>query len=227
MSELTNLLTDKITENIDSSNTLIERVPDIQKNVDLFGGVCTTVDAQILPIINNIVTLQNEIVVLSTNAYAVGCGTTAGQSTVYPDTATIQSFNISSKNYSGDDPYDVNSESLSSSNVGFGTFTIHTQNDSSSGSLGILYGDIGTCYRTFPLTCGDCASFAASIAAKQTQIATLRNQIPTLVSDTNKVKRERLEYEMERYGHNYAIDQIEKENRRIGIAITAILTYET
>ena len=224
MSDLTNILSNKITDNTESIEELREKLPDVQRNIDLFSSVCQSVDNQILSITNSIITLENEIVVLHTNAYAVGCGTTTGMTTMYPDSVTVESYNISSGDYSGEDPYDVNSESISSSNVGLGTFMIHVANDSSKSGIGILYGDIGNCY-TPP--CGDCASFSASITAKQNQIVTLRNQLTPLITDVNKIKRERVDYEIEKYGYNYVINDVTKENRRIGTAITSIQTYET
>jgi hypothetical protein len=226
MSDLTNILSNKSLDNTEAIEELNEKTQEVQNKVELFSSVCQSVDNQILTITNSIVTLENEIVVLHTNAYAVGCGTTTGMSSMYPDTVNIQSYNISSKNYSGDDPYDVNSELINSSNVGLGTFMIHVTNDSSQSSIGSLYGDIGNCYRIFP-PCGDCASFSASITAKQNQIVTLRSQLTPLITDVNKIKRERVDYEVERYGYNYAIDDMKRENRRIGAAITSIQTYET
>lgn len=226
MSDLTNILSNKVVDNTESIQELREKLPDVQTNIDLFTPVCQSVDSQILSINNSIVTLQNEIVVLHTNAYAVGCGTTTGMSTMYPDSVTLQSFNISSATYSGEDPYDVSSQLINFSNVGLGTFTLHVPNDSSQSGMGILYGDIGNCYRITP-PCGDCASFSASITAKQNQIVTLRNQLTPLISNVNAIKRERVDYEIERYGYNYVIEDMRRENNRIGAAVTSIETYET
>lgn len=224
MSDLTNILSNKVADNTESIEELREKLPDVQRNIDFFTPVCQSVDSQILSITNSIITLENEIVTLHTNAYAVGCGTTAGMSTMYPDSVTVQSFNISSATYSGEDPYDVSSQSISSSNVGLGTFTIHVPNDSSKTGIGSLFGSIGNCFRA---PCGDCASFSASITAKQNQIVTLRNQLTPLISNVNTIKRERVDYEIERYGYNYVIEDMRRENNRIGTAVTSIETYET
>jgi len=223
--QLTNLLSGKIEGNNDSIELLAERRPGIQTNIDLFSPICNTVDSQIVSIAASIVTIQSEIVGLSTNAYAVGCGTTGiGASIVYPDTVRNYSYNISTQSYDGDSPYDVNVAFLSSGNVGFGTFLVYTQNDSSQSGIGTLYDDIGTCYR-IPCTSGNCVSFASSITEKQSQLTTLRNQLTDLITSSNNVKTERVDYEIERYAGNYTIRILTQENTRISTAITTIRNY--
>ena len=93
--QLTNLLSGKIEGNNDSIDVLAERRPGIQTNINLFSPVCNTIDSQIVSIAASIITIQTEIVGLSTNAYAVGCGTTGGATTVFPDTVRNYSYNIS------------------------------------------------------------------------------------------------------------------------------------
>ena len=222
--QLTNLLTGKIQGNNDSIDVLAERRPGIQTNIDLFSPVCNTIDSQIVSIAASIVTIQTEIVGLSTNAYAVGCGTTAGATTVFPDTVRNYSYNISTQSYDGDSPYDVNIAFLNSGNVGFGTLLIHTQNDSSQSGIGTLYADVGVCYR-IPCTSGNCVSFASSITQKQSQLTSLRNQLTSLVTSSNSVKGERVDYEIERYAGNYTIRILTEENTRISTAITTIKNY--
>jgi hypothetical protein len=222
--QLTNLLSGKIEGNNSSIEVLAERRPGIQTNIDLFSPVCNTIDGQIVSIAASIVTIQTEIVGLSTNAYAVGCGTTSGAVTIFPDTVRNYSYNISTKSYDGNSPYDVNIAFLNSGNVGFGTLLIHTQNDSSQSGIGTLYDDIGVCYR-IPCTSGNCVSFASSITEKQNQLTILRNQLTSLVTSSNNVKTERVDYEVERYAGNYTIRILTEENTRISTAITTIKNY--
>lgn len=221
--QLTNLLSGKIEGNNNSIEVLSERRPGIQTNIDLFSPVCNTIDGQIVSIAASIVTIQTEIVGLSTNAYAVGCGTTGGAVVIFPDTVRNYSYNISTKSYDGNSPYDVNIAFLNSGNVGFGTLLIHTQNDSSQSGIGTLYADIETCYS---IICGgDCVSFASSITQKQNQLTILRNQLTSLVTSSNNVKTERVDYEIERYAGNYTIRILTEENTRISTAITTIRNY--
>ena len=223
--QLTNLLSGKIEGNNDSIDVLAERRPGIQTNINLFSPVCNTIDSQIVSIAASIITIQTEIVGLSTNAYAVGCGTTGvGVSTIFPDTVRNYSYNISTQSYDGNSPYDVNIAFLNSGNVGFGTLLVYTQNDSSQSGIGTLYDDIGVCYRT-PCTSGNCVSFASSITEKQNQLTILRNQLTSLVTSSNNVKTERIDYEIERYAGNYTIRILTEENTRISTAITTIKNY--
>lgn len=226
MSELTDLLSGKITGNAESISTLNERTPEIQKNVDLFTPICTTIDNQIVSIAASIVSLQNDIVTLSTNAYAVGCGTAVGLTTVYPDIVRTFSYNLCTPSYIGNAPYDVTSAILSSGNVGVGTFLLYTQNDSSQSGIGTLYAGISSCNRPIQgCTSGVCASYASSITAKQNEITSLRGQLVNLVSSSIKVKTERTDYEIQRYGNNYTVKILTDENIRISSAITTIQSY--
>ncbi len=226
MSQLTDLLSNKISGNKSSIDALNEIKPGIQTNINLFSPICVNIDTQIVAIASSIVTLQNQVANLYADAYAVGCGTTGGSSTIYPDTVKTYSYNLCTENYDGTAPYDVTSSLLSSGNVGVGTYLLYTQNDSSQSGIGTLYVGIDSCNR--PLggcTSGVCASYASSITSRQNQIVTLRNQLADLISSSNKVKTERSEYEIQRYGNNYTIKILTDENTRISLAITTINTY--
>jgi hypothetical protein len=226
MSELIGILNDKKNGNADAITILSDRTPGNQKNVDLFLPVCINVDTQIVSIAASIVTLQNEIVTLASAAYAVGCGSTGAATVVYPDIVRAYSYNLTSPSYSGDSPYDITSVVLNPSNVGIGTLLVYTQNDSSQSGIGSLYSNVGTCRTTFPgCVSGTCISYASSITSKQSQITTLRSQLPNLISSSNKVKAERVEYEIQRYADTYTIRILGEENTRISLAITTIQSY--
>lgn len=222
--QLISLLSGNITGNIESIDVLTEKRPGIQTNINLFSPICNTIDTEIVAIAASIVTIQTEIVNLSTSAYAVGCGTTAGASIVRPDTVRTYSYNLCTESYDGDAPYDVNVTFLNSGNVGFGTFLVYTQNDPTQTGIGSLYGSIGNCFR-IPCTSGNCVSFASSITEKQNQLTTLRNAIVGLVTSSIQLKQEREGYEIERYGTNYIIRVLTQENIRIAAAITTVQNY--
>lgn len=225
MSELSDLLNQRITDNNFSISEINIQKPLTQKKIDLFGPVSVKIDSQALTIVTNIVELQNEIVNLSVAAYAVGCGTTGGAVTVYPDTVQNREYNLSSSTYVGNDPYDVDTSPLSSSNVGVGTFLVHKPNDDAQPGIGTLYGGISNCYRsTIFNICNssNCVNYANQIAAKQNEIVTLRNQLQISVSDSNALKTQRLRYEIRRYGENSAIEYLEEDNVQILDALTAI-----
>jgi len=223
MSDLTNLLSQKVSGNTESVGILSARNPEVQKKIDLFSPICNSVDGQIVAIAASIVTLQTEIVSLSTNAYAVGCGTTAGATTIFPDSVKTQSYNLCTVGYDGDAPYTITTSTLNSGNIGIGTLLIYTQNDSSITGIGTSFGSTSTCFRPLQgCTSGVCVSFASSISTKQSEIITLRNQLSNLVSSSNQIKRERVDFEIERFGNNYTIRILNEENTRISSAITKI-----
>jgi len=224
MSEASNTLKKKISSNEYSITIIQGNKPETQTNIDYFSFPCEKIDTQIVSITTRINSLQAEIVGLSTNAYAVGCGTTAGITTAYPDAVRTYSENISSSTYDGDSPFSSTSSLLSSANIGVGTYVVYTQSDNSQTGIGSVYGSTGTCYRT-PCTSSVCVSYAASITSLQSQITTLRTQLSTLVSDSNKVKTERREFEIERYAQNSSIKILGDQNARMSSAITSIENY--
>lgn len=226
MSELTNLLSQKSFGNSDSIGILTARNPEVQKKIDLFSPVCLSIDSQIVSIAASIVSLQTEIVSLSTSAYAVGCGTTSGATTIYPDIVKTYKYNLCTSTYNGDSPYDITISTLNSGNTGIGTLLVYTQNDNSQIGIGTSYGSVNTCFRAAQgCTSGVCASFASSISTKQNQIIILQSRLSDLVTSSNKVKRERVDFEIERFGNNYSIRILTEENTRIAEAITTIQNY--
>ncbi len=58
MSELSDLLSNKVSGNISSIDTLNEIKPSIQTNINLFSPVCTTIDTQIVSIAASINTSE-------------------------------------------------------------------------------------------------------------------------------------------------------------------------
>lgn len=221
MSKLTDNLSQKITSN-DYSITIIEgNKPETQETIDLFSLPVTKIDTRIVSITAQINSLQTQIVNLSESAYAVGCGTTVGVTTVYPDVVRTYVENISSSSYDGESPFSSSSSTLSSANIGVGTYLVYTQNDSSQTGIGTLYTDLSNCYR-IPCTGSVCVSYGNSITTLQAEVVALQSQLVNLVSDSNKIKTERREYEIERYAQNYSIKILENTNTRISLAITAI-----
>lgn len=224
--ELITLLSGEIESNTDSINFLTERKPEVQKNIDLFTPVCTSVDNQVVSIASSINAIQSDIATISATAYAVGCGTTAGQALLYPDVVRNYRYNVCTSGYSGDDPYGVTVATLGASNVGIGTLVVHTASDTSQASLGVLYGSLGVCFRLLG-TCntGNCVDYLSRITAKQTEISNYRTQISTVVTTSNTLKDQRLNYEIQRYAQNNSIRSMTENNVKIGAAITAIRSY--
>lgn len=221
MSQLIDNLDNKVRTNVNAISYVEQEKPKTQVDIDLFSPTCSVLDSNIVSLVSQINTIKAEIVVLASNAYSVGCGTTAGQSTVYPARVVAKTPNYASSTYDGNDPYGNTDNTLSSSNIGIGSFMIFNVNDSSQSGLGILYGDIGNCYRT-PCTSGVCVSTASSIAVLQSQITTLQSKVNNLIVKGNAVKGERSDYELARYGQNRTVRTLTDKNTQIRTAIQAI-----
>lgn len=217
---LNNLLKDRLSSNNESINIITnESLPETQSKIDNFTPSCTGFDTRIVSLASSINNIQNDIVILHSNAYAVGCGTTVGQTELYPDTIQVKSFNISISNYDDDDPFAESTTTLTSSNVGFGTFTLYTQNNSSVSGLGIIYADIGNCYGVGCIS-GDCTTYLNQITAKEAELVPLRLELSSLRDSVNSLKFLRTDYEEQRWADKNTIKQLQQEIIQIGIALT-------
>ena len=216
-----NLLT-LLNENLESNLEVIAdnqvSIVEIQPVIDDFTPSCVGFDTKILSLTTEINTLKSEVVTLHSSAYAVGCGTTAGQTKMRPDTTVNNKYNLCDASYDGDDPYDVVSATLSISNVGVGTFIVYTPNNSSASGLGILYADIGSCYGPGCVS-GNCTNFANQINTKQNQITILQSELSELVGAINIIKDQRSDYEVRRWGDKYSIRTLTEENNQIRLAL--------
>ena len=105
------------------------------------------------------------------------------------------------------------------SNVGFGTYTLYTQNDSSASGLGSSYGNIGNCYGAGCIP-GNCTTYSNSIAIKQGELVSLRAELSSLADSVNSLKYLRTDYETQRWADKSTIKQLQQDNTQIGIALT-------
>lgn len=220
MSQLIDNLQNKIKNNENALSYVAEETPKTQADIELFNPTIKKLDSDIVDLTSQINSLKSQIVVLSTNAFAVGCGTTAGATTIFSDTIVAKTPNYCTPTYDGNDPYGNTNNTLTTSNVGIGSFIVYTQSDSSAG-IGSLFGSIGSCFRT-PCTSSVCVSTASSITVLQNQISELQTQVTNLVRKTNSVKGERSEYEISRYGQNKTTRLLTDKNAQIQTAIQAI-----
>jgi peptidoglycan hydrolase CwlO-like protein len=220
-SNLQKLFQETIDQNIGTIATNEESIKESQVIIDYFDPSCKGLDGQIVSLNNSINTLKTEIVTLYSQAYAVGCGTTAGATVVYPDTIVDSSYNLSSASYDADDPYAITNQTLTSSNVGFGTFVIYTQNNNQVAGLGSAYGSVGSCFRPGCIS-GNCTNYASQITSKQNEITQLRSQISNLVSSVNSLKTERVGYQNRRWSDNHTNRNLREENQRLELGLTIL-----
>lgn len=221
MSQLIDNLEGKRTINNNAISYVAQEKPKTQADIELFSPTLVKVDSDIVTIVAEINSLKTQIVSLSTNAFAVGCGTTVGATTVFPDRVVAKTPNYASATYDGTDPYSTTDNTLSASNVGIGSFLVYNQSDSSQSGIGSLFGTIGSCFR-IPCTSSVCVSHASSITALQNRIVTLQAQVSSLIPKSNAVKEQRSEYEISRYGYNQTSRVLTEKNAQIGIAISCI-----
>jgi hypothetical protein len=221
MSQLIDNLQNKIKNNENALGYVAQETPKTQADIEMFSPTCVKLDSDIVSLVSQINSLKSQIVVLSTNAFAVGCGTTAGVTNIFPDSIVAKTPNYSTSTYDGNDPYGNTNNTLTASNAGIGSFVVYTQSDTSQTGIGSLFGTIGSCFRT-PCTSSVCVSHASSITTLQNQISALQSQVTNLVTKTNAVKGERSEYEIARYGQNKTTRLLTDKNTQISIAIQAI-----
>jgi len=207
-----------IDSNLDGIVDSEAKIKEIQPIIDKFDPACKGLDKEIVTITASINALKAEIVTLHLTAHNVGCGTTVGVTTVFSDTIVDSSYKLSSSTYDSDDPYDITNTTLTTSNVGFGTFVIYTKNNSSSTGLGSAFASIGSCYgvNCIPQTC---TTALTNITAKQNQIISLQSQLDNLVSASNSMRTERIDYQVIRWAEKSSIRSAKEENERIKKAI--------
>lgn len=222
--KLVNLLSETISSNESAIESLEESLLEVEEVISYFEPSCIGFDSRIVSLASSINNIKGEIVTLHANAYAVGCGTTVGISTIYQDVVRNRSYNISTSTYDGEDPYDVIVSTLLSSNVGYGTFLTYTKDDTTSiVGTGNSYADVGTCYGSHQgCTTPICTVYANSISSKDSQIYSLRAELSNLIGPVNAIKTERVDYQIRRYGDKYSIRTLTEENVRINNSLTIL-----
>lgn len=221
---LIKLFRDSIDSNLRSIESNEISLQENQLIINDFDPSCQGIDNLIIPIVNQINEIKTEISILYSNARNAGCGTVTGATIIYPDTVIDSSYNLSDPLYESVNAYDINNQPLSNSNVGFGTFIIYTQDDSSASGLGIAYGDIGQCYgKLFPGVCTeDCSGYPGQITPKQNEIIPLRLELNELVLASNSLRTRRLDYQVRRWADRYTIKILIAENQSINQSINVL-----
>ena len=215
-------LNDRVSSNKTAIGFIEAEIPKYEETIGEFTEITIPIENKIISVTSEINSLQEQIVSVATSAFNVGCGTTVGATTVYPDTVKTHSENVNSSSYDGLDPFGGKTSSvLSSSNVGVGTFLVFTQNDSSQTGLGTLYGTIESCFR-IPCTGSVCIDYNSQITSLQSQIVTLRGQLPSNITNVNAIKTERRYSEIERYGQKRGVAALKERNSEMESAINTI-----
>jgi len=226
--KLIELFEDTIKGNESSIQDLIDDLIEIDPIIEYWTPSCEGFDREIVRLVSNINALKSDIVVLHTNAYNVGCGTTVGITTMFKDVAYNLSFNLNQEDYIVPDHYDYNSDGeetafnviinvLSNENVGYGTLSKYVPNDPTAG-IGSIFYNVGIGSDSGEL----CAEFVDQIVEKQSQIESLRLKVIPLIEPVNFLKEERLPYHVRRYRNKVEIIALNSQNVRLDMGINAL-----
>jgi hypothetical protein len=181
-------------------------IEGINDQINRFDPVTKGLDTRILEINNNIRNIQQEILVLGQQMNAVGCATTSTAIVQVPgDVVTLYSWS-----FSGDNPFSQSTQSLSSSNLGVGTYN------------GISTTGIGTYLDFTQPIVGDCVGYSNSITARQNSLTTYRAERDSVIVQINIIKEARATYELQRYGYNTAKAQLDAQIQKKSTLISAL-----
>lgn len=167
---------------------------------------------------------------ICTTTVSPGCGTLTGLCTVYcggittclegfgqlsHDSFQVRISNATSRSYLSIDPTAFSVQTLSSSNVGVGSFNILSKDGGAGIGSTALISNVG-----------GCSTYYSSVTNKYAEIDTLRAEAETLISKINEPKREKHELETYRWSVLYSNQQAVEENSRLGAASAAIQSDE-
>lgn len=195
----------------DSDGNTLAVIEDLDVVIDRYNPSTQGLDTEVLRINTEIQDRQSQILQLYTGAQQVGCTTYIDDTT--PVVVVVQDevrrYNWS---FSGDNPFVESNSVMSSSSIGLGTYT------------GITTTGIGTFYQ---LKTGlPCTGYAVSITVLEGEITTLKAQRNPLQQAVNTLKADRAEYELQRYGYDNAVSQLDQEIAEKEQAITDLENTE-
>jgi hypothetical protein len=199
----------------------------LQHQIDDYGPMTTNVDNRLVEISSSITTLKTEIHSLIVQAIGntpenPGCGSTTGLCTAYPggissclvgyeelndDLFRVRIQNMSSRSYFGIEPAQHSTSTLTSSNVGIGSFNILSKDGGSGIGFTATISGIGTC-----------ATYFNQVTAKYAEIDTLRSEADELISAINVAKRERSTLQMNRWANLWQNNEFTNNNAQLAEA---------
>ena len=187
----------------DSDGTTIARIENLDVVINSFTPAINGLDTEVLRINGLINAQQTNIFNLYTGATEVGCTThTIAMVDTLED--NVRGYNYS---FSGENPFVESNALITSSNIGFGTYTGITQV-----SLGTFFG----------LDTSACPGYATSITAAENTITTLRTQRDGVLESVQDLKEARAEYQLQKYGYDNAIERLDTEITEAETIITAL-----
>jgi len=190
----------------DSDGTTIARIENLDVVINSFTPAINGLDTEVLRINGLINAQQTNIFNLYTGATEVGCTThTIAMVDTLED--NVRGYNYS---FSGENPFVESNAIITSSNIGFGTYT------------GITQVSLGTFFGLDTSADAACPGYATSITAAENTITTLRSQRDGVLESVQDLKEARAEYQLQRYGYDNAIERLDTEISEAETIITAL-----
>lgn len=168
--------------------------------LESMNNIIEPLDSEIVSINSNIQTLQELVLSTAQEAVAVGCGSDGPGPgltavTVYRDVVRYEGYD-----FSGSNPFNPVDGQINNSNVGLGTYNFIRQV-----AIGTYYDPIDTCNFESPLffTCNNntCQNYSDTIDDLNVQIDSLRTQRDVSNVDVNRLKEERIKYQLQDYAY--------------------------
>ena len=189
---------------------LIAKIENLDEIINAFDPSTKGLDSRVLTLNSPVSDAQIELYNLWVGAEQVGCSTYVDDTTpvvdIFRDQVTLFDYDYTNPTYTGDDPFNESSTAMTTSNVGFATFT------------GITTVSIGT---FFALT-GSCPSYASSITAKENEITSLRATRDTVRVPINEIKDGRSEYQLQRFGFQKTKSQLDEDLASANLVISTL-----
>lgn len=189
---------------------LIAKIENLDEIINAFDPSTKGLDSRVLTLNSPVSDAQIELYNLWVGAEQVGCSTYVDDTTpvidIFRDQVTLFDYDYTNPTYTGDDPFNESSTAMTTSNVGFATFT------------GITTVSIGT---FFALT-GSCPSYASSITAKENEITSLRSTRDTVRVPINEIKEGRSEYQLQRFGFQKTKSQLDEDLASANLIISTL-----
>lgn len=180
-------------------------------------GIIEPLDSQIVAVNNEIKDLQDLVLSTGQQANSAGCGATGPGPGITTITVYHDIVRFSGYDYSGANPFNPDNGQINNNNVGLGTYNYVIQV-----AIGTYYGPVDTC-NPLSLFCdnNDCEDFSDTINDLNVQINTLRSTRDSSIDDVNRLKEERIKYELQDYAYRKS-----KQNLQASIASdTAIINF--
>lgn len=192
----------------DSDGNTLVKIENLDIVIDSYTPATQGLDTEVLRINTEIQTIQAQIRGVYTDATTAGCTDISEEVVVFQD--DVRRYNWS---FSGDNPFTESNSIMTSDHIGLGTYT------------GITTTALETFNKLRTTGFGDdevtpCSGYGTSITALESQLATLRAQRNPIQQAVNNLKADRAEYELQRYGYDNAISQLNTEIAEKEQAIT-------